>query len=114
MTFDSVEELYKIQKNFPEAECVIRVATETVGCSAFYELSSKFGAFMEDIPMILQTAKKLGLKIKGASFHVGSGGVLYGEYEQCLLDVRKIFDMAQQMGLPKMDFLDLGGGFTYI
>lgn len=114
MTFDSVEELYKIKKNFPEAECVIRVATEIVGCSAFYELSSKFGAFMEDIPLILKTAKKLGLRVKGASFHVGSGGVKAGEYEQCLIDVKKIFNMAEKLGLPKMDFLDIGGGFTYI
>jgi len=94
MTFDSVEELYKIQNNFPEAECVIRIATEAGG-SAKYELSSKFGAFMEDMPTILKTAKKLGLKIKGASFHVGSGGVLCGDYEKCLLDVKKIFDMAE-------------------
>lgn len=81
MTFDSIEELHKIKRNFPEAECVIRVATEIVGCSAMYELSSKFGAFMEDMPLILETAKKLGLRIKGASFHVGSGGVKSGEYE---------------------------------
>ena len=113
MTFDSIEELYKIKQIYPEAEAVIRVATEGGG-QAKYELSSKFGAFLEDIPLILQTAKDIGVKIIGASFHVGSGGVPSGEYEKVLLDVRKVFDMAIEIGLPKMNFLDIGGGFTYI
>ena len=81
MTFDSIEELRKIHKVFPEAECVIRVATEIVNCSAMYELSSKFGAFIEDIPEILKVSKELGMTIKGCSFHVGSGGVVFKEYE---------------------------------
>lgn len=102
-----------MKKIYPDCEAVIRVATEGGG-SAKYELSSKFGAFMEDIPLILQTAKEIGVKIIGASFHVGSGGVFAGEYEKVLLDVRKIFDIADEMGLPKMKFLDIGGGFTCI
>ena len=114
MTFDSVEELRKIHKVFPEAECVIRVATDIEDCTAMYELSSKFGAFMEDIPEILEVGKELGIKIKGCSFHVGTGGVVFQEYEQCIRDVRKIFDMAEEKGLPKMDLVDIGGGFTYI
>ena len=41
MTFDSTEELHKIKKIFPEAECVLRIATEAT--DAFYNLSEKFG-----------------------------------------------------------------------
>lgn len=29
-------------------------------------------------------------------------------------DARTIFDKAEKMGLKKMDFLDIGGGFTLI
>ena len=53
MTFDCEEELYKIQKHFPEAECVLRIATETT--TALYNLSEKFGACMEEVPLLLAT-----------------------------------------------------------
>jgi diaminopimelate decarboxylase len=42
MTFDSIEELEKISKDFPDAECILRIATDTSG--ARYNLSEKFGA----------------------------------------------------------------------
>ena len=44
MTFDSVEELYKIKKLFPEAECIIRISSHITDRSAFVDLSKKFGA----------------------------------------------------------------------
>jgi ornithine decarboxylase len=51
MTFDSIEELHKIKKTFPQAECILRIAVENT--TAVYNLSEKFGAFMEDVPKIL-------------------------------------------------------------
>ena len=111
-TFDSVEELYKIKKYFPEAECVLRIAVKAT--TAMYNLSEKFGASMNDVPEILRVSKKLGLFIKGVAFHTGSGGVTFPSYETSINNARKIFDMAEKMGLNKMDFLDIGGGFTII
>jgi ornithine decarboxylase len=112
MTFDTIEELHKIAKYFPEAECVLRIATDTT--TAIYNLSEKYGAPMEDVPSMLQTGKELGLRIKGVSFHTGSGGVEFESYESSLYNTRKIFDMAQQMGMEKMDLIDIGGGFTLV
>ena len=112
MTFDSIEELHKIKKEFPQAECILRIAVETT--TAMYNLSEKFGAFMEDVPKILQAGKKLGLRLKGVAFHTGSGGVTFESYRSSLVNARTIFDMASGLGLQEMDFLDIGGGFTLI
>lgn len=112
MTFDCIEELQKIHRLYPEAECILRIATVSTG--ALYNLSEKFGAAMENVDEILKEAKKLNLHIKGVAFHTGSGGVSFESYEESLRNIRKIFDKAEEMGLKKMDFLDIGGGFTLI
>ena len=112
MTFDSVEELQKIKKYYPEAECVIRLAVDNT--TAVYNLNEKFGVPMKDVPVILKEGKRLGMRIKGVAFHTGSGGVTIVSYEQSLRNARKVFDMAESIGLEPMDFLDLGGGFTLI
>jgi ornithine decarboxylase len=78
MTFDSIEELEKISKDFPGAECILRIATDTT--TALYNLSEKFGAPINEIETILKAAKKLGLYVKGVAFHTGSGGVTFDSY----------------------------------
>ena len=112
MTFDSIEELQKIKKIFPEAKCVLRIAVDVT--TAFYNLSEKFGASMHDVPDILKASKELGLTIIGVAFHAGSNGVTLPSYDLSIRNARRIFDMAKEMGLREMDFLDIGGGFTLI
>jgi len=112
MTFDSAEELHKIKKHHPKADCVLRIATDCT--SAVYNLSEKFGASMKDVPELLAVGKKLNLRIKGVAFHTGSGGVTIKAYRDTLQNARKVFDMASGMGLEEMDLLDIGGGFTLI
>lgn len=51
MTFDCVEELHKIKKYYPEAECVIRIATDET--NALYNLNEKFGVHISKVPEIL-------------------------------------------------------------
>ena len=109
MTFDTEEELDKIAKYFPQAEVVLRIACCVT--DAKYQLSEKYGAHMEDVPSMLKKAKALCLKIIGVSFHTGSGGVSYKSYEGCIINARKVFDMAKKIGI-QMNFLDLGGGFS--
>ena len=67
---------------------------------------------MEDVDKILNASKKLGLYVKGVAFHTGSGGVTFDSYKTSVVNARKIFDKAEKMGLKKMDFLDIGGGFS--
>ena len=54
MTFDSEEELQKIKKWFPEADCVIRILTKS--SDARYNLSEKFGINPEDAEKLLKKA----------------------------------------------------------
>lgn len=110
MTFDSIEELHKIKAIFPKAELILRISSKNT--DAWYNLSEKFGAFMADVPELLETAKKLDLHVKGVAFHTGSGGVTVEPYQNSLKDAREVFDMAKAMGMPEMDLLDIGGGFT--
>ena len=97
MTFDNEEELYKIKKHFPGADCMLRIETETT--SAVYNLNEKFGAEITQVPKLMKLAKKLGLRIKGVAFHTGSGGVQFKSYESSLYNAREIFDMAVKMGM---------------
>ena len=53
---------------------------------AIYNLSEKFGAILSEVPEILKKAIELGMKIKGVSFHVGSGGVVFDAYKNSLYD----------------------------
>lgn len=112
MTFDSEEELHKIKKWFPGAECVIRIMTKST--DARYNLSEKFGIAPEDAHKLLQKAQKLGLRVKGVSFHVGTGGVSFDAYDASIRNARMLFDQAKKLGMPNMDFLDLGGGWSLL
>lgn len=113
MTFDSVEELYKIKTYFPEAEVVLRIAI-TVATDAMWDLNEKYGAHMRLVPDMIATCKKLGLRLVGVSFHVGCGGVSLAPYIDCLENARRIFDMAEEAGLAPCTFLDIGGGFSML
>jgi|TARA_B110001450_G_C17373291_1_gene380574 diaminopimelate decarboxylase len=48
------------------------------------------------------------------SFHVGTGGVSFASYDASIRNARMIFDAAKKLGMQKMDFLDLGGGWSQI
>lgn len=92
VTFDCVEELEKIAVHFPEAECVIRIAT--ISTEAKYNLNEKFGAFMSQVPSMLELAKKLKIRVRGVAFHTGSGGVCASSYVDSIKNSRKVFDIA--------------------
>jgi ornithine decarboxylase len=55
LTFDNEEELHKIKRNFPEAECVMRIST--IATDARYNLSEKFGVLPEDGIELLKMAR---------------------------------------------------------
>lgn len=86
----------------------------TKATDARYNLSEKFGVCPDEAYKLLKKALKLGLKVKGVSFHVGTGGVSYNAYEASIRNARMIFDQAEKLGMQKMDFLDLGGGWSLL
>ena len=90
MTFDNEEELEKISKHCPKAEVVLRIGTEST--DAKWDLSKKFGAFMDDVPDLLKAVKRHKLNLIGVSFHCGTGGVSFPSYQDSLINAKKVFD----------------------
>lgn len=111
MTFDCIEELEKIIRIYPDAYLVLRIAPNDEG--SVMKFSSKFGASYDDCIKILNRGIELEANIVGVSFHVGSGCCDIDCYTDTIKLARKIFDTAFCLGY-KMDFLDIGGGFSSV
>jgi ornithine decarboxylase len=108
MTFDNEPELYKIRKNAPGSEVLIRIKVANVG--SIVELSLKFGADIEQALPLLVKARNLGLRPRGVAFHVGSQCTNVENYLGALETSAAIFRDAAREGLA-LDLLDIGGGF---
>jgi len=109
MTFDNEAELYKIKEHHPEAELVMRLLADDSGSTMKFGV--KFGAPQVQVPGLMSTAHALKLKLIGCSFHIGSGCFDVHSYEKAIALAKSVFDKAEEMGLPKMTLLDIGGGF---
>ncbi|KAJ7623926.1 ornithine decarboxylase [Mycena polygramma] len=108
MTFDNVDELYKIARAHPGAQLVVRIlADDSKSLCAF---NIKFGAPLASVPGLLAKAKELGLDVVGVSFHVGSGCYDPSVYTDAVMRARTAFDMATEAGYH-FTLLDVGGGF---
>lgn len=108
MTFDNELELYKVRQLHPNAKMVIRIKVDD--SHAVCRLGLKFGADIEKVHHLLQTAKNIGVNVVGCSFHVGSGCESADAYTEAIANAKYVFDLGRQLGF-KMNFLDIGGGF---
>eukprot|EP00775_Hariotina_reticulata_P014259 gene14259-14409_t len=108
-TFDCVSELEKIAVGYPAFKCVLRIRCDDA--DAKINLGLKYGADLCDVPMLMETARDLGLQVVGVSFHVGSGCQNVGVYADAISAAREAFDVASSYGFC-MELLDIGGGFT--
>jgi ornithine decarboxylase len=109
MTFDCVEELYKIKQYYHEASLLLRLCVDDSNSKC--KFNSKFGCKLDNIDEILKTVKKLDLKLKGFSFHVGSGCEDAKSYYTAIKDCRVAYTIACQYGIF-IDTIDIGGGFV--
>jgi ornithine decarboxylase len=78
---------------------------------ALFDLSKKFGCSPRDALDLLELARKLGLRAKGLSFHVGSQCAGPSAHVQAIHACAEIMAAALAAGLPSLDVLDIGGGF---
>lgn len=108
IVFDNSDELAKISELYPEAQCVLRLATDDK--DAVCQLSCKFGAQIREVPSLLAQARAYDLDVVGVSFHCGSGNANITAYQGALDDSYIAFELAAQAGFnPKL--LNIGGGF---
>jgi len=110
MTFDNEPELDKVKSICPNAELVLRIATDD--SSSVCRFSMKFGLVPERAEEVLKYAQKLHLNVIGVSFHVGSGCTDPNLYEMAIVDARAVFAAAEKIGMPKFRLLDIGGGYS--
>uniref|UniRef100_M4B3H0 ornithine decarboxylase n=1 Tax=Hyaloperonospora arabidopsidis (strain Emoy2) TaxID=559515 RepID=M4B3H0_HYAAE len=108
MTFDSLDELAKIQIISPHAKLVLRLYVDD--SDSICRLGTKFGAMVHDVPDLLNQAKMLDLEVVGVSFHVGSGCFNVEAYANAVARARKVFDIGHSLGFH-FELLDIGGGF---
>jgi ornithine decarboxylase len=108
MTFDNEDELIKIAKCNPDAQVVMRIATDD--SKAMCRFSTKFGVQNKDFESLIAKCVELRLDLVGVSFHVGSGSSDDTVYPNTLAVVRDVFDLAASYGI-KMSLVDIGGGF---
>lgn len=110
-TFDSVDELVKIQKLHPECDLLIRIKAPDESGSK-WPLGSKFGALPEEVSPLLQAAQSARLKVVGVSFHIGSMSHNSQAYKSAITAAKSVFEEAARLGMPPMNVLNIGGGFT--
>ncbi|CCX14237.1 pyridoxal-dependent decarboxylase [Pyronema domesticum] len=108
LTFDNAEELYKIKRFYPTAQCVLRISTDD--SKALCRLSLKYGCPLDDTAKLLALAKELELDVIGVSFHVGSGSEDPSAFITAVEDARTVFDQAAEIGF-EFNLLDVGGGY---
>eukprot|EP00747_Dinoflagellata_sp_TGD_P141105 gnl/TRDRNA2_/TRDRNA2_176084_c0_seq1.p1 gnl/TRDRNA2_/TRDRNA2_176084_c0~~gnl/TRDRNA2_/TRDRNA2_176084_c0_seq1.p1 ORF type:complete len:421 (+),score=-28.49 gnl/TRDRNA2_/TRDRNA2_176084_c0_seq1:153-1415(+) len=108
-TFDTISELDKVATNYPEMLMIIRIRADDP--NARCQLGNKFGAEKEIWEELLIAAKYRGIRVVGASFHVGSGATSTEAFINALISVRILFTIAMDIGF-ELKLLNIGGGFT--
>ena len=107
MVYDSISELYKIKQMHPNADLLLRLWVKNTPGSP---LSQKFGAEMQDVPMLLKKAVSLNLNVIGFSFHVGSPCNDPQLYCEAMQLCKIACDIAMTHNIP-ITTIDIGGGF---
>jgi ornithine decarboxylase len=108
VTYDNAAELKKLKDNCDTAGLVLRLKVPDSGSQV--EMSSKFGAELDDGRKLIQQAFDMGLKVEGISFHVGSQCTNFDNYTSALAYTSEIFNDARKQGF-NLNLVDIGGGF---
>ncbi|MFT5426994.1 MAG: ornithine decarboxylase [Gammaproteobacteria bacterium] len=106
---DNINELEKFINYRSEAEILVRLSFRNA--TAYSDLSKKFGCSPKQAVEIIQHANKLGIRIKGLSFHVGSQTAEPEKYIHAINCSLDIIHQVSELGLPALSTLDIGGGF---
>ncbi|KAM3758766.1 hypothetical protein ACB098_01G070100 [Castanea mollissima] len=113
MTFDSIDEIKKMQKWHPKCDLIIRIkAPDDSGARC--PLGSKFVVLPEEVETLLQAAQTAQLIVGGISFHIGSASTnsrAYQSrfcYQQAIAAAKIAFKMATKLGMPQMSVLNIG------
>lgn len=106
--FDSVSELEKLHRLDPGVDVMLRIYADS---ECWLDLSGKAGATKQEWPELLRACKDLGLNLRGAMFHIGSGHNAdpSAAYGRALSHTADLFRSAAEYGF-ELDTVDIGGG----
>jgi ornithine decarboxylase len=105
---DSEEEIRKVQSVKADAKMYLRIDAPNIGSD--WPLAGKFGAHMNDVPELIQTAVDCKADLAGVTFHVGSQCLNPENWRVGMERARKVFAAMRAVGLnPRL--LNLGGGY---
>jgi len=109
-TFDSIAELVKLRELAPDMRVLLRLRADDPDARCI--LGNKYGAEPSEIEGLLTAAKHFGVHVAGVAFHVGSGAANPLAFREALELSKYAFDTAEKVGLPRLQILDIGGGFS--
>jgi len=106
---DNPEEIRKFARYRRRAELLLRVSFRSP--DAVVDLSRKFGCEPGAVLEMIEQARRLGIRVRGLSFHVGSQATEPTKYIEAIRACTSLIGEALLAGLPALDILDIGGGF---
>ena len=106
---DNPDEIRKFVRYRKRAELLVRVCFRSP--TAVCDLSKKFGCEPGAVLGLIETARRLGVRVRGLSFHVGSQATDPSKYIEAIHACTNLIAEALLAGLPSLDVLDIGGGF---
>jgi ornithine decarboxylase len=106
---DNPEEIKKFVRYRKRVELLIRVSFRSP--NAVVDLSRKFGCEPGAVLGMIEMARRLGIRVRGLSFHVGSQATEPTKYVEAIRACTNLIAEALLAGLPALEVLDIGGGF---
>jgi len=106
---DNTDELLKFLPYRHRVGLFLRISFRSQ--SAVVDLSKKFGCSLKEADELLELAAKLGIHIKGLSFHVGSQCVDARQQIDAIHACNALIRRHQDTGAAPISTLDIGGGF---
>ncbi len=106
-----VDNEYELEKMVPyrdKAGILVRMSIQNPGC--LVNLSQKFGVVPTQTYSLIAKAHRMGLAVKGISFHAGSQNENPLKYIEALEYCRDICRKAALSGIV-LEIIDIGGGF---
>lgn len=110
---DSMCELKKMIKYNIQANLLVRLISNV--CLANCQFDSKFGCNIQEAFEIIKYAKKHNIKVKGVSFHIGSGGNFKRKdaYKTAIEYAKPVLNYLEKELNNEKPILDIGGGVLY-
>lgn len=106
---DNIDEIEKFVPYSHSVSLLLRLSFRSP--SAVVDLSKKFGCSAEEAPQLIEHAAKLGLRVVGLSFHVGSQCRDASKQVAAIEVCNGIIRDSQRDDVAPLTILDIGGGF---